>query len=38
MPCRNPILAVLVFLMSAAGIPAETMPAAAAPVQPLARL
>jgi hypothetical protein len=36
MPLRNPILAVLVFLASAAGVPAQTMPVAAAPVQPAA--
>ena len=34
MPFRNPILAVLVFLISAAGVPAQTMPVAAGPVQP----
>lgn len=33
MPFRNPILAVLVFLISAAGVPAQTMPAATGPVQ-----
>ena len=32
MPFRNPIPAVLVFLMSAAGVPAQTMPVAATPV------
>ena len=31
---RNPIPAVLVFLMSAAGVLAQTMPVAGAPVQP----
>jgi hypothetical protein len=31
---RNPILSVLVFLISATGIPAQTMPAPAGPVQP----
>jgi hypothetical protein len=36
MPFRNAILAVLVFLMSAAGVLAQTMPVAAAPVQPSA--
>jgi hypothetical protein len=34
MPFRNPILAVLVFLISAAGVPAQTMPVATGPVQP----
>ena len=34
MPFRNPILAVLVFLISAAGAPAQTMPPPAGPVQP----
>ena len=34
MPFRNPIPAVLVFLISAAGVPAQTMPAPAGPVQP----
>src|SRR5258706_14999199 len=33
MPSRNPMLAVLVFLISAAGVPAQTMPVAAGPVQ-----
>jgi hypothetical protein len=33
MPVRNPILAVLVLLISAAGIPAQTMPVAAGPVE-----
>ncbi|MBZ5620635.1 MAG: hypothetical protein LAQ69_18210 [Acidobacteriia bacterium] len=33
MPFRNPILAVLVFLMSVAGVPAQTMPVATGPVQ-----
>ncbi|MGA2590160.1 MAG: hypothetical protein ABSH32_09615 [Bryobacteraceae bacterium] len=36
MPFRNPILAVFVFLISAAGTPAQTMPAPAGPVQPAA--
>src|SRR5450755_4614758 len=31
---RNPILSVLVFLISAAGVPAQTMPVATGPVQP----
>jgi hypothetical protein len=31
---RNPILSVLVFLISAAGVPAQTMPVPAGPVQP----
>ena len=34
MPFRNPILAVLALLMSGAQVPAQTMPVAAAPVQP----
>lgn len=34
MPFRNPILAALVFLICAAGVPAQTMPVAAGPVQP----
>jgi hypothetical protein len=34
MPFRNPILAVQVFLISAAGVPAQTMPVPAGPVQP----
>jgi hypothetical protein len=34
MPVRNPILAVLVFFVPAAGVLAQTMPVAAAPVQP----
>ena len=34
MSFRNPILAVLVFLGSAGGVPAQTMPAPAGPVQP----
>src|ERR1035438_5290069 len=33
---RNPSLSVLVFLISAAGVPAQTMPVAAGPVQPSA--
>jgi hypothetical protein len=36
MPLRNPILTALVFFTSAAGVLAQTMPVAAAPVQPLA--
>jgi hypothetical protein len=36
MPFRTPILAVLVLLISAAGVPAQTMPAPAGPVQPAA--
>ena len=36
MPLRNRILSVLVFLTSAAGVPAQTMPAPAGPVQPAA--
>ena len=34
MPFRNPILAVLVFLLSAAAVPAQNMAAPAGPVQP----
>jgi len=34
MPSRNPILAVLVILLCAAGVSAQTMPAPAGPVQP----
>ena len=34
MPFRNPIQAVLVFLVFAAGVPAQTMPAPVGPVQP----
>jgi len=34
MPFRSPILAVLVFLMFRTGVPAQTMPAAVAPVKP----
>src|ERR1039457_2751143 len=34
MPFRNPIPAVLVFLMSAAGVPAQTLPVAATPAPP----
>jgi hypothetical protein len=34
MPFRNPILAVLVFLISAAGVPAQTVPVPVGPVQP----
>jgi hypothetical protein len=34
MPFRDPILAVLVFLLSAAGAPAQTMPGPAGPAQP----
>ncbi len=33
MPFRNPILAVLVFLIFAAGVPGQTMPVATGPVQ-----
>jgi hypothetical protein len=36
MPFRNPILAVLILLISAAGLRAQTMPAPAGPVQPAA--
>jgi hypothetical protein len=36
MPFRHPILAVLVLLISAAGVPAQTNPAPAGPVQPAA--
>jgi hypothetical protein len=36
MPLRNRILSVLVFLISAAAVPAQTMPAPAGPVQPAA--
>jgi len=36
MPPRNPTLSALVFLLSAAGVPAQTMPVAAGPVQPSA--
>jgi len=34
MPFRDPILAVLIFLISAAGVPAQNMPVPAGPVQP----
>ena len=34
MPFRNPVLAVLVFLISATVVPAQTMPVPAGPVQP----
>jgi hypothetical protein len=34
MPFRNPILAILVFLISSAGIHAQTMPASVGPVHP----
>jgi hypothetical protein len=34
MPLRNPILSLVVFLTLAEGIPAQTMPASAGPVQP----
>ena len=34
MPFRNPIMAVLVFHISAAGVPAQTMPPPVGPVQP----
>lgn len=34
MPFRNPIPAVVVFLITAAGAPAQTLPVAAGPVQP----
>lgn len=34
MPFRNPVLAVLAFLISVNGVPAQTMPAPAGPVQP----
>jgi hypothetical protein len=36
MPLRNPIVALLAFLVSAAGASAQTMPAPAGPVQPAA--
>src|ERR1017187_4946918 len=36
MPFRNPVPAVLVFLISAAGVPAQTMRGPAGPVQPAA--
>ena len=36
MPFRNRILSVLVFLISAAAVPAQTMPAPSGPVQPAA--